>query len=107
VVIGARGTGGYLDDWGLASPTHVLIVVGLAVVLGLGVVESKVPAWLRTGVLGLAVGGLIVGLVWPYAIGPLGADIGAMVTTLGGMCLLIGGAAASWTTRHDGVAPPV
>ena len=49
--------------------------------LALGVVKTTVPAWLRTGVLGLAVGGLLIGLTWPYAIGPLGADIGAMLAT--------------------------
>ena len=76
MVVGARGSGGYLDDWGLASPTHMLIVVGLLGVLALGVLETPVPAWLRTGVLGLGLGGLLVGLTWPYLFGPLGAGIG-------------------------------
>jgi hypothetical protein len=107
VVIGAGGSGGYLDDWGLASPTHLLVLVGLLAVLGLGVVESRVPPWLRTGVLGLASGGLLIGLIWPYAVGPLGADIGATVTVLGGVALLIGGAVASWATRHEETPPAV
>ena len=29
MVVGARGNGDYFDDWGLASPTHMLIVLGL------------------------------------------------------------------------------
>ena len=81
VVIGARGYGGYLDGWGLASPTHVLALAVVLLTLALGVVKTTVPAWLRTGVLGLALGGLLIGLTWPYAIGPLGADIGAMLAT--------------------------
>ncbi len=104
VVIGANGTGGYLDDWGLASPTHLFVLVGLLIVLGLGVVETGAPDWLRTGVLGLTFGGLLLGLLWPYAVGPLGADFGAMVTVLGAVAMLIGGGVASWATRH--VEPP-
>jgi hypothetical protein len=107
VVIGSRGNGGYLDDWGLASPTHLLAVIALLGVLALGVLENPVPAWFRSGVLGLAVGGLLVGLTWPYAIGPLGADIGAMVTFLGGVALLVGGTVASWATRHGRPDPAV
>jgi hypothetical protein len=107
VVIGSRGTGGYLDDWGLASPTHLFAVLGLAGVLALGVLRNKVPVWLRTGVLGLLTGGLLVGLTWPYAIGPLGADIGAMATFIGGLVLLGGGFVAIWATRHAEANPVV
>jgi len=107
VVIGSRGTGGYLDDWGLASPTHLFAVLGLAGVLALGVLQNKVPVWLRTGVLGLLTGGVLVGLTWPYAIGPLGADIGAMATFIGGLVLLGGGFVAIWATRHAEANPVV
>ena len=106
VVIGSNGTGGYLDDWGLASSTHLFAVLGLAGVLALGVLQNRVPVWLRTGVLGLLTGGLLVGLTWPYAIGPLGAEIGAMATFIGGLVLLGGGFVAIWATRH-GEADPV
>ena len=101
-VIGARGYGGYLDGWGLASPTHVLALAVVLLTLALGVVKTTVPAWLRTGVLGLALGGLLIGLTWPYAIGPLGADIGAMLATIGGLALVVGGGLALWSDRHAG-----
>jgi hypothetical protein len=107
VVIGARGVGGYLDDWGMASPTHVLVLLGLLSVLALGVVRTPVPVWFRTGVLGLGVGGLLIGLIWPYLIGPLGADIGVLVTALGGLALVTGGIVASWATRHVEADPLV
>ena len=107
VVIGSNGTGGYLDDWGLASPTHLFAVLGLAGVLALGVLQNPVPAWLRTGVLGLLSGGLLVGLTWPYAIGPLGAELGAMATFVGGLLLLGGGLVATWATRHVEADPVV
>jgi hypothetical protein len=107
VVIGSRGNGGYLDDWGLASPTHVFAVLGLAGVLALGVLQNPVPVWLRTGVLGLLTGGLLVGLTWPYAIGPLGAELGAMATFIGGLLLVGGGLVAIWATRHAEPDPVV
>jgi hypothetical protein len=106
-VIGARGYGGYLDGWGLASPTHVVALAIVLLTLALGVVKTTVPAWLRTGVLGLALGGLLIGLTWPYAIGPLGADIGAMLATLGGLALVIGGGLSIWSQRHGDPRLPV
>ncbi len=106
-VIGSSGIGGYFNTWGLASPTHALILVGLLGVLGLAVVDTRVPAWLRTGAVGLGIGGLLVGVTWPYLFGPLGADIGVMVTALGGVSLVIGGAVASWATRHAELDPVV
>jgi hypothetical protein len=106
-VIGSSGIGGYFDAWGLASPTHSLVLLGLLAVLALAVVRTPVPAWLRSGVVGLALGGLLIGLAWPYLFGPLGADVGVTVTVLGGFALLIGGGVASWATRHAETDPPV
>ena len=57
--------------------------------------------------LGLALGGLLIGLTWPYAIGPLGADIGAMLATLGGLALVVGGGLALWSDRHADAGLPV
>jgi hypothetical protein len=107
VVIGARSVGGYLDTWGLASPTHVLVLAAILAVLGLGIVRTPVPAWLRSGVLGLALGSLLIGLTWPYLVGPLGADVGVIVVALGGLALVMGGVVASWATRHAEVEPVV
>ena len=107
VVIGATGIGGYFDSWGMASPTHGFVMLGLLAVLALGIRPTAVAAWLRTGVLGIAMGSLIIGLAWPYLVGRLGADVGVMVTALGGVALVIGGMAASWATRHAEADPGV
>jgi hypothetical protein len=107
VVIGSANTGGYFDMWGLASPSHLIVVACLIVVLGLGVVPSRVPAWIRTGVLGLAAGGVLIGLAWPYVVGPLGADVGLTLALVGGIALGVGGILASWATRHASGEPPV
>ena len=106
-VIGASGIGGYFDSWGMASPTHGFIALGLLGVLALGILPTPVAAWLKTGVLGNALGSLIIGLVWPYLVGRLGADVGVTVTALGGLALVIGGVAASWATRHAEPNPGV
>ena len=106
-VIGATGVGSYFDTWGLATPTNVLFFAGLLAVLGLGIVRTAVPDWMRSGVLGLVFGSLVIGLTVPYVAGPLGADVGVMVACLGGLALVIGGAVATWATRHAEADLPV
>jgi hypothetical protein len=107
VVIGASTIGGYFDGWGLASPTHLFVFVGLLAVLALAIRGKPVPAWISSGILGLVFAGLLLGLAWPYLVGPLGADVGLTMTTLGGVALLIGGVVALWATRHVPVEPLV
>lgn len=106
-VIGSSGIGGYFNSWGLASPTHLLVLIGLLVVLALAVLRPPVPAWFRSGVLGLAIGGLLLGLTWPYLVGSLGAEVGVTVTVIGGLALVMGGGVASWATRHAVAGPAV
>ena len=56
---------------------------------------------------GSRLGGLLLGLAWPYLVGPLGADVGLTMITLGGVALLIGGVLALWATRHVEAEPLV
>ena len=91
VVIGASTIGGYFDGWGLASPTHLLVFVGLLGVLALALRRGPLSPWISSGILGLVFGGLLFGLAWPYLVGPLGADVGLTLTALGAVALLIGG----------------
>jgi hypothetical protein len=98
-MIGSAGAG-YLDQWGLAGPGHVLIVLGLGLILVGALLPERIPLWLRLGIPGLVVGSLLVGLVWPYVFGPLGTLPGAYLT-LAGALTLIGAAVASLVVdRH-------
>src|SRR4051794_13011319 len=107
VVIGARSAGSYFDSWGLASPTHVVVLGTTLLVLALAIVRTSVPLWLRSGVLPLALGSLLIGLVWPYEVGPLGADVGVLVVALGGLAMVTGGVVMAAASRHAGVDPLV
>jgi hypothetical protein len=108
VVIGAGSYGGYLSTWGLASPTHLFVfvlIVGLVAVATLR--PNRVPTWLAFGVVGLGLGGLLLGLAWPYLVGPLGAQLGVLIVGLGGLALVVGGALSVWSSRHLGDGPVV
>ncbi len=98
-VIGATGVG-YFDRWGLAGPGHLAVVAGLLVLLVLGVVRVPVPAWVRLGIPGVALGALLLGLAWPYAIGPLGVQAGLVAVVIGAALILVAGILAIATSRH-------
>ena len=102
VVIGSPGTG-YFDRWGLAGPWHVVVVVGLLVVLALAVVANPIPVWVRVGLSGVGLGALLLGLVWPYAIGPLGAGPGVLIVVVGALSLVVAGCTALAGDRHAGM----
>jgi hypothetical protein len=76
-------------------------------VLALGILQTAVPTWIRSGVLPLALGSLLIGLVWPYQVGPLGADVGILVVALAALALVIGGVVTVWATRHAEMDPRV
>jgi hypothetical protein len=99
-VIGANGLG-YFDRWGFAGPGHILMVAGLLGVLAAAILRNRVPMWLGIGLPGLGLGALLIGLVWPYAVGPLGAQLGALAVGLGAVMLVVAGIAALVVDRHE------
>lgn len=105
-IIGADGVG-YLDTWGFAGPAHVVVVAGMLVVLGLAVATTRIPAWLRLGIPGLILSALLVGLLWPYILGPLGSLPGAYLSLAGALVLGVASVAALATDRHARPHPRV
>jgi len=98
-VIGAGGVG-YFDRWGLAGPWHILLVIGLLAMLAAALLRHRVPLWLGTGLPGMILGGLLLGLLWPYGIGPLGGALGAVAVALGALMLIGAGIGAVVVDRH-------
>lgn len=106
VMIGASGSA-YFDRWGLAGPGHVIVVIGILAILGLSIVRNPIPSWIRTGLGGLGVGALLLGLTWPYLLGPLDASPGVLIDAIGAIALIGSGILALVTDRHEVVAKPV
>jgi hypothetical protein len=107
VVIGSGRIGGYLDQWGLAGPGHLLV---LAVVVGVGVAAAQVdrlPDWVRPRLSAVAVGAFLVGLLWPYLFGSLQPSIGIYVTLVGAVLVVVGGLLDLWAARHAEDSPVV
>jgi hypothetical protein len=98
---------GYLDTWGLATPSHLLILLMTVALLALTILPNRVPGWLRNGVAALGLGGLLLGIIWPYLMDGFGAMIGVLAAATGAMLLLIGGLLAARPQRHAGDEPGV
>ncbi len=106
VMIGSSGSD-YFDRWGLAGPGHLIVVIGILAVLALSIVRNPIPSWIRTGLGGLGVGALLLGLTWPYLLGPLDASPGVLIDAIGAIALIGSGILALVTDRHAVVAKPV
>jgi hypothetical protein len=106
VMIGASGTQ-YFDRWGLAGPGHLVVVIGILVLLALSIARNPIPTWIRTGIGGLAVGSLLLGLTWPYLLGPLEAAPGVLIDAIGAVALIGSGVLALVTDRHAEDEKPV
>jgi hypothetical protein len=100
VVIGSTGSG-YFDRWGFAGPGHLVVVLGTLAVLLLSIVRNPVPSWIRTGIGGLGVGALLLGLAWPYLLNPaLEAAPGVLIESVGALALIVAGVLAIATDRR-------
>lgn len=101
-VIGAKGIGTYLDAWGLASPPNFIVLLLAMGTLALTIIPNRVPIWLRTGIFGLLLGGVLLGLVWPYLVGGWagGAQIGVLGETVAAFLLIVGGILVQRPDRH-------
>ena len=107
VVIGSTDTG-YFGRWGIAGSWHILVALAVLGNLGLALIENRVPVWLKTGVAGLGLGALLLGLVWPYLTLPaLGGGPGALIAGIGAAALVVSGILALVTDRHAEASRPV
>jgi hypothetical protein len=99
---------GYFSAWGLGAVMHLPVFVATLVTLGLAVLPNQVSGWLRAGVLPLVLGGVLLGLAWPYLfIGPLRGQFGSVLEAFAGLILVAGGILALRADRHAGGPPRV
>ena len=105
-MIGSTGAG-YFDRWGLAGPAHAVVTAGLLAIIALAFVKNDVPPWIRVGLPGLGLGTLLLGLVWPYLLGPLGSGPGALIVAVGAVGLMVSGILALAADRHAEADRPV
>lgn len=104
-VIGSPGDGGYLGRWGLANGAYLLVMAAAFGCLAVQLLETRLPAALRDGVLPLLLGGFLLGLGWTYVAGPFGADLGVQASLLGGLLLAVGGALGMLATSRSAGSP--
>jgi hypothetical protein len=96
---GGQISGSFTDRWGLGNPSHLLVLLAAVSVLGLGLVPNRIAPWIRTGILPIILGGLVLGLVWPYFFASR-ALFGALLSAAGAILLVIGGIIALRPARH-------
>ncbi len=106
-IIGAAGVGGYVNSWGLATITHLPVFLALVAVGLLALLPNPIPAWLTIGSAPIALGGLLIGIAWPYLVGGLGSGIGLLLTAGAAIALIVGGTLRVRPPAPDASPPPV
>jgi len=99
-VIGSESVGGFLDQWGLAAPGHALLLLALIVVGALPVLRERTEVKVGTSTAAIILGALLVGVAFPYLMGPFREAIGVYVTLAGALILIAGGLLARAAPRH-------
>jgi hypothetical protein len=97
----AAGISGYTDRWGLALPSHLIVFAAVLGLLLLSVLPTRAPAWIRSGVLPLALGGLLLGVGWSYVVGDVGSDVGSLAVAAAAVILVLAGTLGVRPPRHD------
>jgi len=100
IVIGSSTMGGFLDMWGLAGPGHPIVVLLLIGVGILAVAHEKWPINVGAGTAAIVLGSVLLGLAFPYVMGPFREAIGVYVTAAGAVVMIAGGLLARMPRRH-------
>jgi hypothetical protein len=81
----------YIGHWGLANAPNIILMLASFAIAWLAIAPMERWAWLRTGALPIIFGGLLIGVAWPYTLGPFGPRFGLWIAVIGGVLLLVGG----------------
>lgn len=107
VPLGRSGIGAWTDAWGVAMPGHLIVFLLACGALALATLPNSIGPWLRTGIVGLMLGSLVLGLVWRSAFGAGGGGFGIPLTFVSGAVLAIGGLLSTLVHRHANEPPDV
>lgn len=100
IVIGSSTMGGFLDMWGLAGPGHPIVLLLLIGIGILAVAHEKWPINVGAGTAAIVLGSVLLGLAFPYVMGPFREAIGVYVTAAGAVVMIAGGLLARMPRRH-------
>ncbi|HEX5012531.1 MAG TPA: hypothetical protein VFV72_00120 [Candidatus Limnocylindrales bacterium] len=100
IVIGSGSMGSFFDQWGLAGPGNLLVFLLLFAVGALAVAHERFPITVSTGLPALVLGSILLGLVFPYVMGPFHEAIGVYVVAVGGVIMIVGGLLSRAASRH-------
>jgi hypothetical protein len=101
IVIGSASMGGFLDQWGLAAPGHPIVLLLLIGVGALAVAHERWPVRVGAGTSAIVLGSVVIGLAFPYVMGPFREAVGVYVTVAGAVVMIIGGLLARAAQRHE------
>jgi hypothetical protein len=100
IVIGSASMGGFLDMWGLAGPGHPIVLLLLIGIGFLAVAHEKWPVRVGAGTAAIVLGSVLLGLAFPYVMGPFREAVGVYVTAAGAVIMIAGGLLARVPRRH-------
>ena len=100
IVIGTSSMGSFFDQWGLAGPGHVIVFLLLFGVGALAVAPERLPITVSAGLPAIVLGSILIGLVFPYVMGPFHEAVGVYVVAAGGFVMIVGGLLLRAATRH-------
>jgi hypothetical protein len=107
IVIGSSSMGSFLDMWGLAGPGHPIVLLLLIAVGVLAVAHEKWPVRVGAGTSSIVLGSVLLGLAFPYVMGPFREAVGVYVTAAGAIVMIAGGLLARVPPRHADVEASV
>ena len=105
-VIGAVGSS-YFDRWGLANAGYLPLVLLALGLLALNGIPNPVAAWVRAGLVPLAIGGILFGLDWAYQTRPYSDGLGVTLLLVASLVLMAGGILGVRAGRHPQATPLV
>jgi hypothetical protein len=93
------GAADYFLSWGLAATSRVLAFISVLALLWLSMTPNRLPSWVRSAVVPLVLGGVMLGLVWSSLFSGR-PGLGVFVALAGSILLVVGGILTVRPMRH-------